>query len=62
MNGAAHERRQDRMSNGMIRVFAVLLAAGALCAPASAALDCRRAPRKALPGRQTRAEMGKRWS
>ena len=55
MNGAAHERRQDRMANVMIRVLAALLAAGALCAPASAALDCRRAPRKALPGLIKRA-------
>lgn len=43
------------MADVMIRVLAAFLATGALCAPASAALDCRRAPRKALPGLIKRA-------
>ena len=37
------------------RILAALLAVGTPCSPASAALDCRRAPRKALPGLIKRA-------
>ncbi len=38
-----------RPSAVALRVLAALLTIGTLCAAASAALDCRRAPRKALP-------------